>query len=113
MDVRAGVSRMMAGDGGPPAAAAIVVHTSADDLLSTLQRNHVGPSLPPAAVSRSPHGVAPEVTTLQVGQDPFFFCFYKVTHILINKLHMVIVQRDAEYCVAIAANAMIAQQHGL
>ncbi|KXZ46755.1 hypothetical protein GPECTOR_41g720 [Gonium pectorale] len=73
IEVRGDIARMLGGPGsasrggdgeGGAKAEVALVSTPVDALLSTLQRNHVGPSLPPP--SREGQPPATEVTTLQV-----------------------------------------------
>ncbi|KAG2488049.1 hypothetical protein HYH03_013354 [Edaphochlamys debaryana] len=69
IEIRGDVSRMLGGghgaaDGGHKADNVSLIATPVDALLSTIQRNHVGPSLPPP--SREGLVPATEVSTLQV-----------------------------------------------
>ncbi|KAG2443096.1 hypothetical protein HYH02_009510 [Chlamydomonas schloesseri] len=82
IEIRSDISKMMGGPGSgsghePGKGDVSLVSTPVDALLSTMQRNHVGPSLPPP----SREGVPPatEVTTLQVksmdGKQTFILKF--------------------------------------
>ncbi|GIL81416.1 hypothetical protein Vretimale_1036 [Volvox reticuliferus] len=65
IEIRSDISKMLGtgpGDGGKADIA--LISTPVDALLSTLQRNHLGPSLPPP--SRDGQPPTAEVTTLQV-----------------------------------------------
>lgn len=69
IEIRSDISKMMGGPGSGSGHEAgkgdvALVSTPVDALLSTMQRNHVGPSLPPP--SRDGLPPATEVTTLQV-----------------------------------------------
>ncbi len=72
IDIRADISKMLGGGAGGAGAGGggakpevSLVPTPVDALLSTIQRNHVGPSLPPPS-REGQVNVAQEVTTLQV-----------------------------------------------
>lgn len=70
IDIRADIGKMLGGGavgagGGGAKAEVSLVPTPVDALLSTIQRNHVGPSLPPPS-REGQVNVAQEVTTLQV-----------------------------------------------
>ncbi|GLC38226.1 hypothetical protein PLESTB_001085400 [Pleodorina starrii] len=68
IEIRSDISKMLGGGGGGAVDAAkadvALIATPVDALLSTTQRNHTGPSLPPP--SREGQPPATEVTTLQV-----------------------------------------------
>lgn len=77
IEIRGEVGRMMGGDAQRPAASAssaqdvCIISTPADELLSTVQRNHVGPVLPPSSRDGSHGSVSSsvEITTLQVKSE--------------------------------------------